>query len=215
MHPYIIGINGKIGHGKDTVCKIIQNLMPPTPWETSWENKKFARKLKEVAGLLLGFPPEVFEDQQFKATYLSDCWSYLPPIGEDMLTDGIGLAFKKMTVREFLQKLGTNAVREGLHRDTWVNALFSDLQPTSRWIITDMRFPNEFDAVAAKGGKTIRVTRRLAAPAYPTLEDLHPSETALDSFQFDYEIENDGTLEDLTKEVRKCLEMLDILPLRL
>jgi len=31
-----------------------------------------------------------------------------------------------MTVRDFLQKLGTDALRNGLHENVWVNALMSD-----------------------------------------------------------------------------------------
>ncbi len=33
---------------------------------------------------------------------------------------------KAMTVRELLQKLGTDAIRDNLHEDAWVNALISE-----------------------------------------------------------------------------------------
>jgi hypothetical protein len=114
-----------------------------------------------------------------------------------------------MTVRELLQILGTDALRNNLHPDTWVNALMcyyipysvkgSDYEEyESNWIITDMRFPNEMQAVKANGGITIRVVR----PSDKEIPlDLHPSETALDDAKFDYEIVNDGTIEDLKEKV--------------
>jgi hypothetical protein len=175
----IIGINGRIGSGKDTVGKIIQYLLcfnvgditaieavtnPEHEWwleeQTKWEIKKFAGKLKETASLLTGIPVEMFENQQFKKLNMSLEWG--------------------MTYREFLQKLGTEAMRDGLHTNVWVNALFADYKPQDapykhlgdlledkhhgvlnnpNWIITDMRFPNEMEAVKEREGITIRVVR--------------------------------------------------------
>jgi len=71
------------------------------------------------------------------------------------------------------------------------------------WIITDMRFPNEMEAVEKRHGITIRVTR--PAEKGKNTARLHPSETALDNTTFDYEIINDGTMEELVKKVRKIL----------
>jgi hypothetical protein len=147
-----------------------------------------------------------------------------------------------MSVREFLQKLGTEAMRERLHTNVWVNALFADYTPTHyligafdtkltdgdpvypNWIITDMRFPNEMEAVVEKGGITIRVVRDTTCPECgvtgghkmyvhkdKSLTDLHPSETALDDAKFDYEIINDGTMEDLVEKVKEILTKQGIL----
>ena len=207
----IIGINGKIGSGKDTVGKIIQYLRchntgeitiqdvmsnPEHEWwleeQSKFEIKKFAGKLKETASLLTGIDIEDFEDQEFKKLYMSPEWG--------------------MTYREFLQKLGTEAMREGLHTNVWVNALFADYKPPkmsqynpSNWIITDMRFPNEMEAVVEKGGITIRVVR----PGTVTGE--HPSEIALDGHTMHYEIINDGTIEYLVEKVKEILTKQGIL----
>jgi hypothetical protein len=211
----IIGINGKIGSGKDTVGKIIQYLTSKQAtskgsysyceemgliYIVDWEIKKFAGKLKEIASLLTGIPVKKFEDQEFKKTNLSDEWSSLQQSGRNKVWD-------HMTVREFLQKLGTEAMREGLHTNVWVNALFADYKAGDpeydafypNWIITDMRFPNEMEAVVAKGGITIRVVR----PG--TTVGTHPSETSLDGNIMHYEIINDGTIEDLVERVREIL----------
>ena len=245
----IIGINGKIGSGKDTVGKIIQYLQchntgeitiqdvmsnPEHEWwleeQSKFEIKKFAGKLKQTASLLTGIDVEKFEDQEFKKLEMPECWNRLQQSGRSKV-------WTPMTYREFLQKLGTEAMREGLHTNVWVNALFADYKDTRwiskaewdmkkglpynpdndkpiypNWIITDMRFPNEMEAVVEKGGLTIRVVRRqtivLDGAKYTMGIDPyneHPSETALDGHTMHYEIINDGTIEDLVEKVKEIL----------
>ena len=80
--------------------------------------------------------------------------------------------------------------------------VFKDIirnEDVSNWIITDMRFENELEAIVKKGGITIRVVR----PG--TVVGNHPSEVALDGFIMHYEIINDGTIEDLIEKVREIL----------
>ena len=227
----IISISGKIGSGKDTVGSIIQYLTETPNYNTknsykkwlilkqfsrhnpnNWQIKKFADKLKDIACMMLSCTREQLEDQEFKKTVLGPEWN-------------------NMTVREFLQKLGTEAMRNGLHENVWVNSLMCDYKPDSytrvsvtyiasklpNWIITDTRFSNEFEAVKAKGGITIRVVRsfnhKMGSKETGTLDlsPRHPSETALDNAKFDYEIVNDGTIEDLIEKVRVILIELSII----
>ena len=398
----IIGINGKIGSGKDTVGSIIQYLtlckkhnitdlpydefVNSAGWLPHWQIKKFAGKLKTIGSILTGIPVEKFEDQEFKKQQMPTGWG--------------------MTYREFLQKLGTEGMRVGVHTNVWVNALFSDYVPISdisksntytddrlqhgykgtkiwrtyhnikqrcsnkkhprykdygsrgiticeewsnnitsfinwaiengynesltidridnnkgyspdncrcvsyaiqatntnlrkdntsgyrgvtkdawnwraqiqikgkqkflgyfnsaeeasevyenafmereglylkeeennliypSWCITDMRFPNEMEAVVAKGGITIRVVRYPKTvevsrgpqdietiPFDPTnhkhislwkgdISRMHPSETSLDSAEFDYTIVNDSTIEELVKKVREILVLEELI----
>jgi len=195
----IYGIAGKIGSGKDTVGKIIQwincrgpkpllvdSLHPHEEWwledGSGFEIKKFASKIKQIASILTGEPLVKWEDQEFKAEFMPEAW---------------GL----MTYRDLLQKIGTEAMRDVIHKDIWVNAMFADYYHTSKWIITDVRFPNEADRVLAKGGMLIRVVRDSKYNSY------HPSETALDNYKhFDVTITNDGTLEQLYEKVATILE---------
>ena len=230
----IIGLSGRMGSGKDTVGKIIQYLLCRNVGDVSIEDvlscndhdwwleeqsnseiKKFAGKLKAVGSLLTGIPIEKFEDQEFKKTDLPNEWVYVEN----------GYAARNMTVRDFLQKLGTEAMRDGLHTNVWVNALFADYRnfhtdkfsvrqginkpEYPNWIITDMRFPNEMEAVVERQGITIRVTRPVEKSK--TTARLHPSETALDKAMFDYEIVNSGSIENLVDMVREILTRESIL----
>jgi hypothetical protein len=210
----IIAINGRIGSGKDAVGSIIKYLT-----YDGWKIKKFAGKLKQIASLLTGIPEEKFEDQEFKQSNMPEEWNYCKQMFECDENNQDGFSMMPMTYREFLQKLGTDAIRNGLHSETWVNALFADYYKSRikyyvedvseykmelpNWIITDLRFSNEFEAVKKHGGICIRVERR-DFNEVPNWN--HPSETALDSYNFDYVLDNFGTIEDLVVEVEKMLK---------
>jgi uncharacterized protein YegP (UPF0339 family) len=119
---------------------------------------------------------------------------------------------QQMTVRQLLQELGTEGLRKGLHENVWVNALMADYKAPkmseyhpSKWIITDVRFPNEAEAITEKNGVLIRIER----PGTPTGE--HASETSLDEYPFMHVIVNDGDLNDLINKVRKLLIQLEII----
>ena len=199
----IVSISGKIGSGKDTIADII---MQYTPYH-NWEVKKFAGKLKDIAEILSGVPKINFEDQEFKKQDMGSEWG--------------------MTYRDLLQKLGTEAMRNGLHENVWVNALFADYRPINdelrqsmgnvidysncewpNWIITDCRFPNELEAVKNRKGLTIKVIR----DSGNTIGTTHASETALDCYtNWDYVIDNNGSIEDLRQQILNILEKESLL----
>ena len=223
----IIGISGRMGSGKDTIGTIIQGLLLTNKNQSS-EIKKFAGKLKQIASILTGIPVEKFEDQEFKKNLLDVEWGTVQQIPLNSIPPFADMQFNvMMSVREFLQKLGTEAMRDGLHVNTWVNALFADYNATGynytgtenkviqgeweypNWIITDMRFPNEMEAVVKRNGITIRVTR--PAKKGKNTARLHPSETSLDKAKFDYEIINNGSIEELVKKVREILVLEELI----
>jgi hypothetical protein len=97
-----------------------------------------------------------------------------------------------------LQKIGTEAMRDNLHPDVWVNALFTTYGYNSRWIITDVRFPNEIERIKQYDGILIKIVR----PGIVAME--HCSERALDNFsKWDHIIYNDGTRYDLVQKIRQ------------
>ena len=134
---------------------------------------------------------------------------------------------KRLSPRYLLQFIGTDLLRNQLHPNTWVNATMSDYKDgkpivfddpnvvfmglkaksittegiESKWIITDVRFPNEVQAIKEKNGIVIRINRS-------NLEsnDNHQSEIALDNYnEFNYIIENDGSIEELIEKVKQIL----------
>lgn len=203
----IIGLSGYAKSGKDTVADMIISMH-----KEQWVVKKFSGKLKEIASLLTGINIAKFEDQEFKESLMPLDWV-------EQWMEGTTKYYRLMKVRDFLQRLGTEAIRDGLHKNTWVNALMADYKKIAinwdcdgnstvesypNWIITDCRFPNEFKAIKDKGGIVVRVKRDGIVPV-----NAHPSETALDGFEFDYILENNGSLEDLKTSVTFMLNKFD------
>lgn len=242
----IIGINGKIGAGKDLVGKIIQALTDkPTSFDGMdvitekdinykvWDgpkfiSMKFADALKDFICKLLNCTRKQLEDRDFKEGELGEEWWYwklereggygntlLPYNTPRYILDTYeGLELIKTTPRLLLQLMGTECGRDILHPNIWVNALMSNYKPyyTSyhdaielypNWVITDMRFPNELEAVKSREGISIKVVRDNGTRAIDIKP--HESETALDNAEFDYTIYNDGTIKDLVDTIRFIL----------
>ena len=81
-------------------------------------------------------------------------------------------------------------------------------EQVSYWIITDSRFPNELAAVKKHNGIAIKVIR----DSGNTIGTTHTSETALDNYtEWDYVIDNNGTLEELKTQVLSILEKESLL----
>ena len=221
----LIGISGKMGSGKDTVGKMLQYLSSRTlERKSDYQIKKFADKLKDMVCLLIGCTREQLEDREFKEKELGEEWNKLDKIAllaynkDNPLCHEKGYLHNTMTVRKLLQLLGTEAGREIIHPNIWVNALFADYKvyhepsmypnggggKAPNWIITDVRFPNEAKAIKDRGGIVIRVNRldvdKFTAN-FP--QTLHPSETALDDYEFDRVIDNNGSIEELLEKVNK------------
>lgn len=200
----IIGLAGYAGSGKDTVGRLIQCLeagdiknIPVSElldkyeshgwWlegKSGWRLESYAGKLKMVASLLTGVSATKFSDPEFKKSNLSKEWDF-------------------MSVREFLQRLGTDAMRKGLHESVWINALMANYTPRDKWVVTDVRFPDEAQAIKSRGGWVWRIVRNGITPV-----NNHISEIALDHWKFDQIIENHGTIPELMSSVSMALKTL-------
>lgn len=163
----LIGISGKMGSGKTTAAHLLTSVAP------EFEIRPFAGSLKRIASMFLGDLD--FSDPEVKFSMLGDEWG--------------------MTVRQFLQKLGTEAIRNGLHENAWVNMLLKDYS-NQHWIVDDVRFPNEYNAIKSRGGIVIRIDR-----SNVQWSD-HPSEVSLDSYLFDARLINNGTKEELFEKIK-------------
>jgi len=181
----IIGVSGYAGAGKDTVGAYLQKC--------GWIRVAFADKLKELA---IELDPELY---MAWGDWLS--LSYL--IEERGSLD----AAKQVhaPVRQYLQGLGV-AMRDVLWPDIWVDAAMTTVHGETEQghnvVITDVRFPNELQAIRELGGEVWRVNRRDHHPV-----NGHMSETALDSAVFDLVLENNHTIEDLERSILGYLQM--------
>lgn len=227
-----------------------------------YQVKKFAYPIKWIISVLIGCDIRQLEDREFKDKELGEEWNIwvLVPNPDHNLFNGncqlqeaifsssdevkkyikkhkiinvLDIEERALTPRKLLQLLGTEAGRQILHPNIWVNALFADYKATNvesyidkfgeeevvdmdlpNWIITDVRFPNEAQAIKDKGGIVIRVNRKPFNRAggmegnkqfsEQVKEDTHPSETALDDWDGFYTtIDNNGSIEELVEKVKQ------------
>lgn len=193
----LIGISGKKRAGKDLFASLLTAALydKADPSRTlNVESKKYADPLKRMAEIFLGDGfMEKWESEGTK-------WR------EESLPFFWNKQGQPMTRRQFLQELGTEAVRENLHQDAWVNACFSNFDiDKHNWIFTDMRFENELRAIEERQGIVIRIER----PGIDT-SDQHPSETALDDYDdWDFIIENATEIPFLRKAAQEVVAVID------
>lgn len=108
-------------------------------------------------------------------------------------------------VRAFLQRFGTNAIRK-IAPNFWVDQALGRIDENLKErsvVVTDVRFPNEAEAIADRGGTLVRVVR----PGFEPAPDAHESETALDGYPEDILVVNDGPLERLEVAARQIASL--------
>ena len=118
---------------------------------------------------------------------------------------GWDIAKKNPEVRRLLQLLGTDFGRKMLGDDVWIKIALSGIKTEDKVVISDVRFPNEADAIRKLGGIVWRINRRNHSAV-----NGHASEHAMDNYMFNHVIYNDGTLDDLSDEVFMLAKHLNL-----
>lgn len=105
--------------------------------------------------------------------------------------------------RGFLQRLGTEAVREIIGEDSWERAaerrFYPYLSEGKNVVVTGIRFPNEAQMIKRYAGTIVRIEREGYGPI-----NAHASDT-LDNINADVLVFNNGSLNDLAQEATKLL----------
>ena len=87
-------------------------------------------------------------------------------------------------------------LRRHLKPTYWLDKVVEviDTFPDIDYVVTDMRYPNEADALRDKGAVIVRINRNTGLKAEPT-------EAVGDLIEPDWEIQNNGTFEELYDKV--------------
>lgn len=169
----IIGLSGYAQTGKDTVAQYLVE-------EYGFTRIAFADAIRDA---LYALDPIVHD------------YPAIPGIRLSWIVDKAGWETVKQDsaeVRRMLQKMGTEVAREQWDNDFWVNIAMKKANGIENVVIADVRYPNEYLAIVENGGQVWRINKLDNKPV-----NNHPSETALDGFEFDWGIPNYGTIEDL------------------
>lgn len=139
----VIGLIGLIGSGKGTVGDFLVK-------DHGFVADSFAKPLKDAAALIFNWPRDMVEG----ATKESREWrEKVDPYWAQ------ALGRPAFTPRLALQWLGTEAGRNVFGKNLWTAALINRLDPAKNYVITDVRFANEVEALKAAGATIVRVVR--------------------------------------------------------
>jgi hypothetical protein len=205
----IVGLVGFIGAGKGTVADLLVE-------RHNFFKESFANSVKDSCAAVFGWDRAMLEGD----TPESRAWREQP---DQWWSDKFG---KEFSPRLALQLMGTEAGRDVFHPDLWVHTVLRRCEqaPYNNYVIADVRFPNEINAIKDSGGVVIRV-RRGDDPEWYTLArecnvynkldimrnaypEVHYSEWAWIGSHYDIVMDNNCSLDELTVRVDKLVDSL-------
>lgn len=197
----IIGICGLIGAGKDTAADYLVNFH-------EFRRDSFAATLKDAVASVFGWDRELLEGRTKTARewreQIDTWWA-------------ARLNMPNLTPRLVLQLWGTEVCRRGFHDEIWIASVENKIrQSKDNIVISDCRFPNEIASIRRAGGRVIRITRGqnpewfTVARRNPELmpiqhPEVHASEYSWAATDFDFVIDNNGSIEDLYAQLKNLV----------
>jgi hypothetical protein len=172
----VLGLSGWARSGKDTIADYLVDV-------EGYTKVSFAQPMKEAMYRLN--PRITVNEVQNTALRVG-----IDVYGWD------GLKERSPDIRGLLQRFGTEVGREMFGENFWVDYALNAIEDGSKVVFSDVRFPNEADAIRQLGGKVYRVERAGVQAA-----NEHISEHALDGYKFDGRIQNNGSIEGLYANV--------------
>lgn len=199
----IIGVLGLIGSGKNTVGEILKK-------EYSFEQVSFASTLKDAVSVMFDWPRHLLEGDTDESRDFREkqdvFWSkkFNRPI----------------TPRSILQQFGTEIVRNNLLQNFWVFSLEKRLNINKNYVLTDVRFKNEIEWLKSQNSILVEIRRGVLPHWYSVAKqansgntkaadfmykNVHPSEWDWIGTEVDFDIDNDGSLDDLKRKIDRIL----------
>jgi len=182
----IIGVSGCKRSGKDTIGKYLVN-------NHGFVRIAFADSLKDACKIIFGFSDEQVHGDEAKEV-VDEYWEHTP--------------------REILQKVGTELFRDTLpsvcqniSKDVWIRSVdrkIKNLQKLghNKFVITDLRFPNEAQFIKQNGGTIWKVSRN-----FKSSQTDHQSEALIDDLPYDHLFDNSRTIDDLFENVENMIQV--------
>lgn len=197
----IVGLAGYARSGKDEAAKALVGQ--------GWERRAFADVLRNFVLAvnpivdIQEYYPRAFSKPEHRVIRVSD-------VIEQFGWDGYKESPYGEEIRGLLQRMGTEGGRKLISDTIWIDATIGDYTKSamnfgkSKLVVTDVRFPNEFDAIVNSGGMMIRIYR----PGVGAAND-HISEHALDGYKdyYDKVIYNVGSINELHDKVRRAVAL--------
>lgn len=228
----IIGLIGHLNSGKDTAASMINYIIQAgtianyADWYIRRNNIPqnvihFADPLKDCLSVMFNINRDVFDDRNAKDNLYfvfkerrfitkKEAKDYKiithEILSKEHLCMHIGDIKSCISLRTLMQYFGTDICRQYLDQYLWINATMNKAVHLSNiynvCIIADVRFFNEaYDIKVKHNGVLIRLTIN------DNIEINHSSED-LDSINYDYSVDNTGTLQKLFYNLLEIIQGL-------
>jgi len=195
----IVALCGFAGSGKDTVADILVNSY-------GYTKVSFASPLKDAVAAIFKWDRELLEggtqeSRKFREQ-IDPWWSSK-------------LNIPQLTPRWVLQNIGLEVMRKHFHEDIWILSAEKALEDIQGDIVvTDARFLNEFSMLKSKGAEVGAILRPEAYPSWYNSymsggdipDGVHQSEIAWLDAEIDFQLYNDGTIEELNAVVKTLFD---------
>ena len=197
----VIGICGFIGSGKDTLADYLVK-------EYDFLKISFGSTVKDVISSIFGWRRDLLEgdteeSRNFRNT-VDEFWSK-------------ELNIPNFTPRMAMQKIATDLFREHFDDGIWVKIVKRKIMDNKHRniVIPDCRFQNESKLITDCDGIIINVNRELpewffkyryGKTPIEELTNLHQSETSWIKWNFNYVLDNYGTLDEYYTNIKNLVE---------
>lgn len=176
--PKLIAICGAKRSGKDTIAAHLVE-------KHGYTRVALADPIKQAVGYMFGFTGEQMETDDKEA--VDARWGISP--------------------RRALQFFGTEVMQyklqellPGVGRMFWTKRLLNGMEPGKTYVVSDVRFHHECEALREAGALVIKVERPSVVST-----DGHPSEVEQRDIAGDVLVVNDGTIDQLLSRVDGAL----------
>jgi dephospho-CoA kinase len=174
----IIAVCGKRRTGKDEICSFLENT-------AGFKHLKISSGLKEICKILFRFSNSQLETDVKDA--IDPRWNLTPRT----LMQFIGTEMMQYKLQEVLPDIG---------RKIWIKSLIeNEFHKHDKIVISDLRFLHELDELRKHNAIVVKVLRKTT---FDPQVDKHVSENEIELINPDYEIDNNGTLDELRAKLR-------------
>jgi hypothetical protein len=159
--------------------------------------------MKIAFGITSGSGKDTSVDYLIK-TYGGIKYSFAKPLYDMMYFSQTTLGIPQKKDRKFLQMFG-DFFRSEVCEDVFIDFCLQNIEDEKNCYISDLRFQNEFLKLKRSGFTCVKLTRHADNSArIDNGNQHHISETSLQTMEdseWDYIIDNNGTLEDLYRQL--------------
>jgi dephospho-CoA kinase len=178
----VVALCGRYHSGKDTVAKMLCE-------DARYRHVKISSGLKDACGALFGLTQDQLEGPD--KDVVDPRWKVTPR----KILQFVGTEMMQFKLQELLPEVG---------RNFWIDAAIRSMDdPKTRFVISDLRFVHEYDALRKAFADRLAVVC-IERPG-EAADDSHVSEQEFRGIPADHVLQNTGTVDQLLTQARDAI----------